>query len=45
MTIYGAGLMTLQGIGFTLAGALAQVSSPATAIALAGGAGITATLH
>jgi MFS family permease len=40
MTLNGAGLMTLQGIGFTLAGALAQAIGPAPAIALAGALGI-----
>ncbi len=44
MTLNGAGLMTLQGIGFTLAGAIAQVTSPGTAIAIAGGCGVVATL-
>jgi len=44
MTLNSAGLMTLQGVGFILAGAIAQVVGPATAIAIAGGCGITATL-
>jgi predicted MFS family arabinose efflux permease len=44
MTLSSAGLMTLQGIGFTLAGALAQASTPATTVALAGVCGITTTL-
>jgi hypothetical protein len=44
MTLNSAGLMTLQGVGFTLAGAVAQALGPATAIALAGGFGVTATL-
>src|SRR6266498_4206296 len=44
MTLNSAGLMTLQGVGFTLAGAIAQAVGPATAIALAGGCGITSTL-
>jgi MFS family permease len=44
MTLNSAGLMTLQGVGFTLAGAVAQAVGPATAIALAGGCGITSTL-
>jgi hypothetical protein len=44
MTLNSAGLMTLQGVGFVLAGAIAQAFGPATAIALAGGGGITATL-
>lgn len=43
MTLNQAGLMTLQGVGFTLAGAIAQVTSPAIAIAIAGGLGLTAT--
>jgi MFS family permease len=36
MAIRGAGLMTIQGLGFAAAGALAQVLSPATVIAGAG---------
>jgi MFS family permease len=43
MTLYSAGLMTLQGVGFTLAGAIAQGVGPAIAIAIAGGLGLTAT--
>jgi MFS family permease len=44
MTLYSAGLMTLQGIGFALAGAVGQVTSPAAAITIAGGCGIAATV-
>lgn len=44
MTINQAGLMTLQGFGFVLAGALAQILGPADAIALAGCCGIAATV-
>jgi hypothetical protein len=44
MTLNSAGLMTLQGIGFTFAGAVAQAVGPAAAIALAGGLGLTATV-
>jgi Transmembrane secretion effector len=43
MTLNSAGLMTLQGVGFTLAGAIAQGVGPAIAIAVAGGLGLTAT--
>ena len=43
MTLNTAGLMTLQGVGFTLAGAIAQGTSPAIAIAIAGSLGLTAT--
>lgn len=40
MTLSTAGVMTLQGLGFALAGALAQVVSSGTAIALAGACGL-----
>jgi predicted MFS family arabinose efflux permease len=43
MTLNTAGLMTLQGIGFTLAGAIAEAVGPAIAIAIAGGLGLGAT--
>ena len=43
MTLNSAGLMTLQGVGFTLAGAIAQAVGPAIAIAIAGGLGLAAT--
>jgi MFS family permease len=43
MTLNSAGLMTLQGIGFALAGAIAEATGPAPAIALAGAVGIAAT--
>jgi len=42
MTVSSAGLMALQGAGFTLAGALAQALGPGTAIAISGGCGIAA---
>jgi hypothetical protein len=42
MTLNQAGLMTLQGVGFALAGAIAQGAGPAIAIAVAGGLGLTA---
>jgi MFS family permease len=44
MTLNTAGLMTLQGLGFVLAGALAQAIGPADAIAIAGCCGIAATV-
>jgi hypothetical protein len=44
MTLYSAGLMTLQGVGFTLAGAIAQAVGSAAAIAIAGALGLTATV-
>ncbi len=37
MTLYSAGLMTLQGLGFALAGAVAQGVGASAAIAIAGG--------
>jgi len=40
MSVSSAGLMALQGAGFTLAGALAQALGPATAIAVSGGCGL-----
>lgn len=43
MTLNSAGLMTLQGVGFILAGAIAQGIGPAIAIAIAGSLGLTAT--
>jgi hypothetical protein len=43
MTLNSAGLMTLQGVGFTLAGAIAQGIGPAIATAIAGSLGLTAT--
>ena len=47
MAVSTAGLMTLQGLGFALAGALAQVTDPGRAIAAAGicGIAIVALLH
>jgi predicted MFS family arabinose efflux permease len=44
MTLNSAGLMTLQGLGFVLAGALAQAVGSADAIALAGCCGIATTV-
>jgi MFS family permease len=41
MAINSAGLMTLQGLGFAAAGALAEVVAPHVAIAIAGVAGLT----
>ena len=43
MTLNQAGLMTLQGVGFTLAGAIAQAIGPAIAITVAGALGLVAT--
>jgi MFS family permease len=40
MTVNTAGLITLQGLGFVLAGAIAEATGPATAIAVAGVCGI-----
>jgi MFS family permease len=40
MTVNTAGLMTLQGLGFAIAGGIAQVAGPSTAVALAGGCGL-----
>jgi hypothetical protein len=40
MSLNSAGVMALQGAGFTLAGALAQALGPGTAIAVSGGCGI-----
>ena len=40
MTLSSGGQMALQGIGFTLAGAIGQAAGPATAIAVAGGGGL-----
>jgi predicted MFS family arabinose efflux permease len=42
MSVNSAGLMALQGAGFTIAGALAQALGPGTAIAVSGGCGIAA---
>jgi MFS family permease len=44
MTLSSSGLMALQGIGFTLAGAVAQGVGPGRAIVIAGGAGLAATI-
>ncbi len=43
MTLSTSGLMSLQGIGFALAGAVAQATGPAAAIAIAGVCGLVAT--
>jgi hypothetical protein len=40
MALLSAGLMTLQGLGFALAGALAEGVGPPAAIAIAGGCGL-----
>ena len=42
MTLNQAGLMTLQGIGFALAGAVADQTGPASAVAIAGVCGLLA---
>ncbi len=42
MALLSAGLMTLQGLGFALAGAVAEGVGPAAAIAIAGGCGLAA---
>jgi hypothetical protein len=44
MTLNSAGLMTLQGVGFTLAGAIAQGLGPAIAVAIAGSLGLVGTI-
>jgi hypothetical protein len=44
MTLNSAGLMTLQGVGFVLAGAVAQGIGAAGAIATAGSLGLIATI-
>jgi MFS family permease len=44
MAINTAGLMTIQGIGFAAAGALAEVLAPANVIAAAGACGLLAIL-
>ena len=44
MSVNSAGLMALQGAGFTLAGALAEAVGPGAAIAVSGGCGIAAVL-
>jgi predicted MFS family arabinose efflux permease len=44
MSLNGAGLMALQGIGFALAGAIAQAVDPSAAIALAGACGLASVL-
>jgi MFS family permease len=43
MTLNTAGIMTLQGIGFALAGAVAQAIGPSLAITTAGGLGLVGT--
>ncbi len=40
MAVNTAGLLTLQGVGFAIAGAVAQVVGPSLAIAFAGGCGL-----
>lgn len=44
MTLNSAGLMTLQGLGFALAGAEAQLAGSPAAIAIAGACGIAAAV-
>jgi hypothetical protein len=44
MAVNSAGLLTLQGLGFALAGAAAQLAGPAWAIAGAGGCGLLAVI-
>ena len=39
-TVYGAGLMAIQGFGFAAAGALGEVVSPHVAIVIAAGCGL-----
>lgn len=42
MAVNTAGLMTLQGLGFAIVGAIAEAIGPGTAIAVAGGCGLLA---
>lgn len=44
MTVSTGGLMALQGIGFALAGAIAQGTGPAAAITIAGACGLAVTI-
>jgi len=44
MAINGAGLLTIQAIGFPLAGAIGTVTSPGVAVTIAGACGLTAVL-
>jgi MFS family permease len=44
ITVSSAGLMALQGAGFTVAGALAQALGPGMAITVSGGCGMAAVL-
>ena len=44
MTLNSAGLMTLQGLGFVLAGAIAEVVGAPVAIAIAGACGLAAAV-
>jgi MFS family permease len=44
MTLNTAGLMTAQGLGFALAGALAEVVGPSTAVTIAGACGLLVVL-
>jgi hypothetical protein len=44
MTLSWASVMTLQGLGFALAGAIAQGIGPARAIAVAGACGLATTI-
>jgi hypothetical protein len=44
MAVNGAGLLTIQALGFPLAGAIGTVVGPGLAVAIAGGCGIAAVL-
>lgn len=44
MALYSAGLMALQGLGFTVAGAIAQAVGPAASVGIAGAGGTSAVL-
>jgi hypothetical protein len=44
MAVSSAGLLTIQALGFPLAGLIAGLTSPGVAVAIAGAAGVTGTL-
>jgi MFS family permease len=44
MALNQAGLMTLQGVGFALAGAIAEATGPAAAVAIAGACGLASVV-
>jgi hypothetical protein len=44
MALSSAGLMALQGLGFMLAGAIAEIAGPSAAIGIAGACGTAAVL-